>query len=109
MRGESRRGRRGYSIVGDTGRYLDSLPARSLVDQDWANQDLAQDYYGMVKEAIRQMDISESHELPAIIAGVLGVIVLLSAAVRTRLTAIFWWRPDAMDFQQLSDMGCAMN
>jgi hypothetical protein len=57
----------GYFIVGDRS-LLDSLPARP-----WANQDRSGS--GMVK-ALRQW--LESHQLPAIIAGVLGVIIMLS-------------------------------
>jgi hypothetical protein len=66
LRGESRVN--GYSIEGD-GRLSNNLPQRQK-----ANQDRARDT--MVR-ALRQW--LESHELPAIIVGVLGVIFALSA------------------------------
>jgi hypothetical protein len=65
-RGEGRAG--GYFIVGDRS-LLDSLPASHGANQDRVN-------VWMVK-ALRQW--LESHELPAIIAAVLGVIIMLSA------------------------------
>jgi len=66
LRGESRVN--GYSIEGD-GPLSSNLPQRQK-----ANQDRARDT--MVR-ALRQW--LESHELPAIIVGVLGVIFALSA------------------------------
>jgi len=48
---------------------LDSLPARCGVNQDQVSE-------RMVRALRRWL---ESHELPAIIAGVLGVVILLSA------------------------------
>jgi hypothetical protein len=65
MRGESRVN--GYFIEGDRP-LLDSLPAKPRANQDQVR-------IAMVR-ALRQW--LEAHELPAIIVGVLGALLLLS-------------------------------
>ncbi len=56
----------GYFIEGN-GSLLDSLPARQHANQDWVR---------IVVRALRRW--LETHELSAIIAGVVAVLILLS-------------------------------